>query len=142
MSVSASNTNAYKQQQILTASPEQLILMLYNGCIRFINESAVGIEQENIEKTHNSCVKAQDIVTELIVNLNMDYPISKELFDLYEYTHYELVQANLKKDKQRLLNAKTVITNLRDGWAEAMKIARAEGTNQSQNIVGDSVISV
>ncbi len=143
MPMASNSANAYKQQQILTASPEQLILMLYNGCIKFINEAVAGIEEKNIEKTHNSCIRAQNIVSELMHTLNMDYPISAELFRLYEYVEYELVHGNMEKNKERFNNGKRVITELREGWAEAMKKVREEGgVASAKHVAGDSVISV
>lgn len=143
MNIPSASANAYKQQQILTATPEQLILMLYNGCIKFINESIKAMEAKDIQQAHNSCIRAQDIVTELVASLDMQYPISKELATLYEYVSHELVTANLKKEPVHLDNAKMVITNIREGWVEAMKIARAQGAApQNQKISGDSAISI
>ena len=143
MTTTSSNANVYKQQQILTASPEKLILMLYNGFLKFTNEAIVAIEDNNIEKAHNSCIRAQDIVCELMASLDMDYEISKELLNLYEYVEFEIVEANLKKDKKHLENAKMVITNIREGWVEAMKIAREDGNlPENTNMQSTSVISV
>ena len=143
MNMPSASANAYKQQQILTATPEQLILMLYNGCIKFINESVKAIEEKDIQKAHNSCIRAQDIVTELMASLDMNYPIAKEMAALYEYANHELVMANMKKEASHLENAKMVITNIREGWVEAMKTARAQGVNmQSQKVSGDSAISI
>lgn len=141
--IPSASANAYKQQQVLTATPEQLILMLYNGCIKFMNDAAKAMDEKNIEKAHNACIKSQNIVTELISSLNMDYPISKELSDLYEYVSHEIAVANVKKDPQHLENAKEVIINIREGWVEAMKTARAQGAApQSQKVSGDSAISI
>lgn len=143
MNTLSNTANTYKQQQILTASPEQLILMLYNGCIKFMNEAEKAMEEKNIEKAHNACIKAQNIVLELISTLNMDYPISKELFLLYDYVEHELVQANVKKDPVHIDNARVVINNIREGWGDAMKIARAESKVQPQRKIGsDSAISI
>ncbi|MDR3348874.1 MAG: flagellar export chaperone FliS [Acidaminococcales bacterium] len=137
------SAKVYKQQQILTATPEKLILMLYNGCLKFMNSAAAAIGDKDIQAAHNACVKAQDIVSELMSVLNMDYPISKDLYRLYEYANHQLLQANLKKDAQYIANAKVVITNIRDGWIDAMKIAREQGskgpTPPSQKVVGDSI---
>lgn len=143
MNIPSASANAYKQQQILTATPEQLILMLYNGCIKFINESVKAMEEKDIQKAHNSCIRAQDIVTELMASLDMNYPIAKEMAALYEYANHELVMANMKKEASHLENAKMVITNIREGWIEAMKTARAQGAAPpSQKISGDSAISI
>ncbi len=135
------NADTYKRQQVLTASPEKLILMLYNGCLKFINEARSGIEEKDILKTNTACQKAQDIVDELVLSLNMDIEISKELARLYEYVNYEIIQANLKKDVVHLDNAKLVIGNIREGWTAAMKTVSASGT-QPQKVSGDSVISI
>ena len=142
MNMPSASANVYKQQQILTATPEQLILMLYNGCIKFINESAKAIEEKDVQKAHNACIRAQDIITELMASLDMNYPIAKEMAALYEYANHELVTANLKKEASHLENAKMVITNIREGWVEAMKTARAQGAAPSQKISGDSAISI
>ena len=142
MNTPSANAQVYKQQQILTATPEQLILMLYNGCIKFINDSVVAMKENDIQKAHNACIRAQDIVTELVASLNMEYPISKELSALYEYASHELVTANLRKEPEHLDNAKMVITNIREGWIEAMKTARAQGGLSLQKVSGDSSISI
>lgn len=141
MNMPMANANVYKQQQILTATPEQLILMLYNGCIKFMNDAEKHIEEKDIEKAHNACVKAQDIIFELVCNLNMDYPISEELFLLYEYVGHKIVMANMKKETQPLEEAKVVLNNVREGWMEAMKIARMEG-KAHQNKPVDASITV
>jgi flagellar protein FliS len=134
------SANVYKQQQILTATPEKLILMLYNGCLKFMGEATTAIGAKDIQAAHKACVRAQDIVSELMSVLNMDYPISKELYTLYEYVNHQLLQANLKKDAQYIADARVVITNIRDGWIEAMKIARQQGVApQNQKVVGDSI---
>ncbi len=67
----ANMANVYKQQQIMTASPEELTLMLYNGAIRFVNESIQAIESKDLEKAHKSNMRAQDIVHELMITTDM-----------------------------------------------------------------------
>ena len=139
MNMPQTNANVYKQQQILTATPEQLILMLYNGCIKFMNDAEKYIEEKDIEKAHQACIKAQDIIFELVSNLNMDYPISEELFLLYEYVGHKIVMANMKKEVQPLEEAKVVLSNVREGWVEAMKIARMEGKTQNNKPLDASI---
>lgn len=116
--------SAYKNQQIMTASPEMLTLMLYNGAIRFVSESIQGVEQGDLQKAHDANLRAQDIVKEFMSTLNMDYDISKNLYDLYEYMNYRLVQANIKKDKEQLEEVKGLLTEFRDTWTEAIKKVR------------------
>ena len=115
---------AYKRQQIMTASPAELTLMLYNGAIRFINESIMALENGDMPKSHNANIKAQNIVREFMVTLDMQYEISQSWAALYEYIHYRLVQANLKKDREMLTEARGLLTELRDAWHAAMKSVR------------------
>ena len=122
--------NAYKNQQVMTSSPEQLTLLLYNGALRFLTESIVAMEQGDIQKSHNANLRVQDIVREFVVTLDMNYELSKTWAQLYEYTEHCLIQGNIKKDVEQLLQAKSVLQELRDTWIEAMKqthVARAVG---------------
>ena len=117
---------AYKRQQVLTATPEALTLMLYNGALRFMTEGREAIEKKDYEEANNSLQKAQNIITEFRVTLNMEYEISHQLLPLYNYVYDRLVEANMKSDLAQLDEAKNIITELRDAWAQAMKKARAE----------------
>ena len=117
---------AYKRQQVLTATPEALTLMLYNGALRFMTEGRDAIEKKDYEAANNSLQKAQNIITEFRVTLNMEYEIANQLLPLYNYVYDRLVEANMKSDVKQLDEAKTIITELRDAWAQAMKKARAE----------------
>ncbi|MBQ9376425.1 MAG: flagellar export chaperone FliS [Schwartzia sp.] len=117
---------AYKRQQVLTATPEALTLMLYNGALRFMTEGREAIERKDYEEANTSLQKAQNIITEFRVTLNMDYEIAHQLLPLYNYVYDRLVEANMQSDLAKLDEAKTIITELRDAWAQAMKKARAE----------------
>lgn len=122
----AASANAYKQQQVLTSSPEELTLMLYNGALRFVAESMQGLERGELEKAHSTNLKAQAIIRELMVTLDMQYEISQNLYQLYDYIEYKLVQGNVKKSKADLEDAKTIITDMRDTWFQAMKQAKGQ----------------
>lgn len=125
--MNAVNTaNAYKNQQIMTASPEELTLMLYNGAIRFVAESMQALEAGNLEKANTSNLRAQDIVREFMCTLDMQYEISQGYYKLYDYIEYRLIQANIKKDRSQLEEVKTMLTELRDTWSQAMKTAKAQ----------------
>ena len=117
---------AYKRQQVLTATPEALTLMLYNGALRFMTEGREAIERKDYEEANNSLQKAQNIITEFRVTLNMEYEIAHQLLPLYNYVYDRLAEANMKSDVKQLDEAKNIITELRDAWAQAMKKARAE----------------
>jgi len=117
----AASANAYKTQQIMTASPEELTLMLYNGAIRFANESIQSIDAGNYEKAHHANIKAQNIIHEFMVTLDMQYDISKQLIALYDFIEYCLIQGNIKRDKTNVIQARDLLTGLRDAWFQAMK---------------------
>ncbi|MGV6934770.1 flagellar export chaperone FliS [Paenibacillus sp. CMM36] len=87
----------YQQAQLQTASPGQLLLMLYDGAIRFIRAGIKGIEETNHEKANTNLCKAQAVINELIAALNHDFPISSTLYQVYEYMLHQLINANLKK---------------------------------------------
>lgn len=120
----ASTANAYKTQQVMTASPEELTLMLYNGAIRFVGESIQAIENKDIEKAHKANLRAQDIVREFMATLDMQYDISHALMALYDYIEYRLIQGNSKKEVEPLVEAKGMLTELRDTWVQALRLAR------------------
>ena len=128
--INSQMANAYKNQQILTASPAQLTLMLYNGALRFLNESILAMEQGDTQKAHNANMRVQDIVREFVITLDISYEVSKGFAQLYEYTEHCLIQGNIKKDVSQLHQAKNVLQELRDAWVGAMKqtqLARAVG---------------
>ena len=117
---------AYKRQQILTATPEALTLMLYNGALRFMTEGREALEKKDFEEANISLQKAQNIITEFRVTLNMEYEIAHQLMPLYNYVYDRLVEANLRSDVDKIDEAKHIITELRDAWAKAMVKARKE----------------
>lgn len=125
--MNATNTaNAYKRQQIMTASPEELTLMLYNGAIRFVTESILAIEEQNIPKAHSSNMKAQAIVHEFMITMDMTLEISQTWLLIDEYILHCLVQGNIKKDKVQLEEAKRLLVEFRDTWFQAMKLVRTD----------------
>ncbi|MEA4902160.1 flagellar export chaperone FliS [Desulfitobacterium sp.] len=113
--------NAYKNQQIMTASPAQLTLLLYNGALKFLNESIIALEQGDIQKSNSANLRVQNIIREFVVTLDMSYEVSKTWAQLYEYIEYSLIQGNIKKDIGQLQNAKGILQEMRDTWEEAMK---------------------
>ena len=115
-----------RQNQVFSTPPEELVLMLYDGAIRFIKKAKAGIEEKNIEVSHNNIVKTQNIITELMSNLDMNLGISDNLFSLYEYINRRLVEANLKKDATILEEILELIQDLRNTWEQAIKIAKQQ----------------
>lgn len=116
--------NQYKENSVLTASPQELTLMLYNGALKFIQQGKICIEQKNIQGANEALKRAQDIIQELNITLDMNYEISKTLRSLYIYINDKLFEANIKKDALYLDEAYAMVAELRDTWKEAMKLAK------------------
>ena len=114
----------YKENNIKTASPQELTLMLYNGALKYVGQSKIFIEQNRIENANNSIIRVQDIIDELNATLDMQYEISHNLRSLYIYIGEKLVDANISKNPAALDEVKDMITELRDTWKEAMKIVK------------------
>lgn len=117
---------AYGNAQAMTAAPEDLTLMLYNGALRFLTKGMAAIEEKNIQEAHQNILKVQDIVLELMSTLKMEYEVSKNLMALYDFMYRHLVEANVKKNKKNLEEVYELMEQLRDTWSEAMKIARTQ----------------
>ncbi|MCM1541738.1 MAG: flagellar export chaperone FliS [Blautia sp.] len=122
--------NAYAQynnSKILTASPAELTLMLYEGAIKFCNIAVTAIEEKDIQKAHVNIVKTQKIIDYLRQTLDMKYPVAKDFDNIYVYLESRLVQANLKKDKEILEECLGHLRSVRDTWKEVMRINREKG---------------
>jgi len=120
--------NQYKNNQVMTASPEQIMIMLYDGAIRFLAQAMKGIDDGNIELKNYGIQKAMAIVMEFRNTLDHDIggEIAANLDALYDYMIREMIQANIKKDREKLQNVHTMLSDLRDTWKEAIIIARNE----------------
>ena len=121
------NSNAYEtyqKQKILTATPAELTLMLYEGAIKFLNIAIMGIEKNDVEKAHNNIQKAQRIIDEFRATLDFKYPVAKEFDKVYEYLQYRLVWANVKKDVEIIEECLGHLRGMRDTWKEVMKASK------------------
>lgn len=120
----ASGYDTYQRNKILTASPAELTLMLYEGAIKFLNMAIMGIEKGDIEKAHVNIMKTQRIVEEFRATLNFKYPVAKEFDNVYEYVLRRLVEANIKKDTEILEECLAHMRTMRDTWKEVMKSSK------------------
>lgn len=113
----------YQNNKIMTASPAELTLMLYEGAIKFCNIAIVGIEQNDVEKAHNNIMKAERIIKEFIASLDDKYEVSKDFKNVYDYMLVRLHDANMSKDKAILEEVLEHLRTMRDTWKEVMKLA-------------------
>ena len=115
----------YNNNKVLTASPAELTLLLYEGAIKFCNIAMMGLEENNIQKTHDNIKKAQAIIEELQSTLNHSYKVAEDFDNVYHYIYSLLTDANIHKDKETLDRALNEIRGMRDTWKEVMKKAKS-----------------
>lgn len=118
----------YNNNKVLTASPAELTLMLYDGAIKFCNIAEMAVEGKDVQKAHNNIMKVQRIITYLRQTLDMKYPVARDFENIYVYLEQRLVQANLKKDIDILKEVNEHLHSVRDTWKEVMRINRGKGT--------------
>ncbi len=128
MAMSSAYTQ-YNNSRVLTASPAELTLMLYEGAIRFCNIAIVAIEQRDIQKAHKNIIKTQKIIDYLRQTLDMKYPVAQDFENIYVYLSQRLIEANVKKDKEILEEINGHLRSVRDTWKEVMRINHVKGAN-------------
>ena len=106
----------YQNDSVMTASPIELVIMLYEGLIKQVKLADIFMERKDYEKSNQCLVKAQDIVSELLRSLDFHYSISNELMQLYDFMLQELIQINLHKDRNRIPALLEMIMNLKEAW--------------------------
>jgi len=114
----------YNTNKIMSASPAELTLMLYDGAIKFCNIAIMGIEQKDMQKANDNIKKVQRIIDEFRATLDMKYPVAEDFDRVYKYLLSRLLEANIKKDKEILDEVNEHLHSMRDTWKEVMKRAR------------------
>ena len=117
---------AYANNKIMTASPADLTLMLYEGAIKFCNLAITAVEAKEVEKAHNNIMKVERIIEEFQVTLDHKYPVAEDFDNVYSYLITRLREANLKKDQEILEEVLGHLRTMRDTWKEVMRLAKAE----------------
>lgn len=111
----------YQKNKILTATPAEVTLMLYEGAIKFCNIAIMAIEQKDLEKAHVNIMKTQRIIEEFRNTLDRKYPVAEEFDKIYVYVLRRLFEANIQKNKEILEEVNTHLRSLRDTWKEVMR---------------------
>lgn len=132
------NTNAlrreYLTQSIMTASPGELILMLYDACIKNIKLAQIALENTpNYDKANTCLIKAQKIIGELVSSLDSGFELSNQLLPIYEYVLYRLRTMNITKDMSEVADVIEILNSLRDTWEQ---IAKPQTSGGSEVICG------
>lgn len=113
--------SAYRNNTVLTSSPQELTLMLYNGAIKFCMQGKQAIKEKNIQEAHRLIMRAQDIIKELQITLDHKYPIAEELDRMYDFILYQLMEANMAKNPEHLDIAADFIREIRNTWVQVTK---------------------
>ena len=116
--------DAYRRQDVMTANAVDLIVMLYDALKKNIILGRRGIEKKDMQSAHNHLMKAQDIVSELIKSLDMNYEISEELLSIYGFALRSLADANIRKDTEPLAPVIEMVDDLRGAWKQASGIIK------------------
>lgn len=111
----------YQNSKILTASPAELTLMLYDGAIKFGNIAISAIHENDVQKAHVNIVKVQKIIEEFRSTLDFKYPVAKDFDNVYSYLLQRLFVANMKKDDMILEEVLTHLRTMRETWVEVIK---------------------
>lgn len=111
----------YQESQVLTASKGKLLLMAYDGAIRFIRQAQLSMAEKDYAGQNTNLQKAQRIILELIATLNMKVggDLAQRLLQLYEYMFNRLVEANVTDSQETLEEVQRLLTDLRSAWEEA-----------------------
>ncbi|BCA79148.1 flagellar export chaperone FliS [Desulfuromonas sp. AOP6] len=120
--------NQYQNTQVSTASREQILLMLYDGAIRFVRQAEEAMLDKNFSKKTQMINKAMAIISEFSATLDFEVggEIAHNLYALYDYMNRELIKGNISNDPGHLQIVHKLLTELRETWAEAVEIYRKE----------------
>ena len=116
----------YQQNSVMTASPQELTLMLYSGCLKFIKLAKRAMDEKDFQSKNTNMIKAQNIIQELRSTLNPEIEISNNLEKLYEYMYTRLIDANMKNDLATLEEVEGHVVELRDTWKQAMELVKVK----------------
>ena len=126
--------STYRRNQVQTNTPERLVLMLYEGAIKFISKSIKSIEEGNVQEANQNLLRSQDIMLELMLGIDFTAgEIADNFYALYEYMHHKLVQANLKKEKESAEEVLQMAKELRIAWLTMLKENRVSKNKGEQH---------
>jgi flagellar secretion chaperone FliS len=137
---------AYRRNAILSAGPGQLILMLFDGALRFMNAAVAGFDEPHPirrnEKIHNNLTRTQAILTELqdCLDLKKGGDFAQRMFALYKFMRLQLRQANLRKDPAPIHVVIKLLGDIRQSWAD-MLMQNANGSQDAASSAGAAITS-
>jgi flagellar protein FliS len=116
----ASHSVAYKQQSILTATPGQLVVMLYDGCLRFLHQAAYAMREGKVGESNTRLQRAEAIIDELRTTLDMENGgvVASRLQGIYVFSSRHLIEARIARDPAMIDKVSELLSELRDAWAQ------------------------
>ncbi|MET3852788.1 MULTISPECIES: flagellar export chaperone FliS [Paenibacillus] len=123
----------YRQSSVQTSTPGQLLLMLYDGAIRFVRAGIDSLQKKDLQKANLNLGKSQSIVNELLSTLDRSYAVSEGLASLYEYINHLLIESNVKKTVAPAEEALGYLMDLRETFAEAAKMTAGSLSQETAN---------
>lgn len=113
----------YLRQSVMTATPAELLVMLFDACIKNLKIAEMALEKPaNYMKANESFIKAQKIISEMIATLDMSFEISAQLLPIYEYLLRSIRQMNVRKDLSDLPGVLDILKSQRDTWEQISKL--------------------
>ena len=113
--------NIYKQNSVNMASSQQLLLMLFDGAVKYTKIAKMAILNKDIPRAHKELVRVQDIFLELMITMDKNTKYMEDLYNLYDFIKNELAKANMKKDVKIIDEILPIIEEIRDMWYEVDK---------------------
>jgi len=115
--IAANPYTQYRKVQVETADQRRVIIMLYDGALRFLGGGMSALRRGDLEAAHKNLLRAQDIVCELMASLDLEAgEVAGALYRLYEYSYHLLLQANMKKEIEPLYQVEKMLLELREAW--------------------------
>lgn len=118
----------YQRNEVETATPEKILILLYDGAIQFLNKAKIAMEQKNIPEIHNNIIGCENIILEFINTVDVENggDFALRIKALYEYFYNTLVQANIKKDISKIDEVLKHLIELRATWKQAIAMANSQ----------------
>ncbi|WP_318507738.1 flagellar export chaperone FliS [Bacillus sp. T3] len=117
---------SYQKQAVTTSRPEELTFMLYQGLVKYIRLSKIELQNKNLEGSHHNNLRAQNILTELMVTLKAGYEVSDKLMSLYDFMKTRLIEANFNKKVELFDEVEEFALELQKTWSDAMKMNKTK----------------
>lgn len=125
-------SDTYIREKVMTASPVELIIMLYDEAIKQLKISEIAIEEKRYDKANTSLQKTQAIIDELVRSLDLSIQIGRDLLAIYDFVNRSIITINMKKDKDAIPPIIDILSGLRDAWAVAKQSEAAMYMNNQE----------